>query len=331
MPELRQNAATKEWVIIATERSRRPHDFRGPERAPSEESPHSPSCPFCPGNESMTPPEVFRLPDGNGAWNVRVVPNRFAALVPEGSLQRKEQSFFRSMDAVGRHEVVIETPYHNQPIALADTRQVESALQGLRARYLALREDSRLRSILIFKNHGVAAGTSLEHPHFQIAATPIVPHQLRMWFREAAQYWDDTGRCVHCDMCDEELKDGRRIILQSPHFVVFHPFASRSPFETWLFPRRHSACYGHINDAELADLAVVLKSVLGKLYTALNNPAFNMILHTAPVPDEAEDYYLWHIQIILRLTNPAGFEMGSGMYINTALPEETAAFIREHP
>jgi UDPglucose--hexose-1-phosphate uridylyltransferase len=329
MPQLRQNAATKEWVIIATERSRRPHDFVAEPRAPTADTPRSPSCPFCPGNEHLTPPEVFRLPGADGGWSARVVPNKFAALIPDGSLDRHAEGFFRCMDAVGRHEIVIETPLHNQPMALAETPQIERVLNVLRARYLALRDDPMLRLILIFKNHGAAAGTSLEHPHLQIAATPIVPYRQRTRYGEATQYWDDTGHCVYSDMRDQELADGRRVVLQTPCFVAFHPFASRSPFETWIVPRRHSASFGRTTDEELADLAVVLKSVLGKLYTKLNNPDYNLIVHTAPVPDETEEYFLWHIQILLRLTNPAGFEMGTGIYINTALPEETAAFLRE--
>jgi UDPglucose--hexose-1-phosphate uridylyltransferase len=330
MPELRQNPATKEWVIIATERAKRPHDFSKLSKDTRSAEPHVASCPFCPGNENLTPPEDFAIRDRPDApWRVRVVANKFAALVPEGSLQREEQGFFRAMDAVGRHEVVVETPVHNRPLALMEPEEIELVIRAWRQRYFDLRQDPRLRLILIFKNHGGAAGTSLEHPHSQICATPIVPYRIRMRYREATQYWDDTGRCVYSDMCQQELKDGRRMVLEAPRFCAFHPFASRSPFETWIMPRRHSACFASITDDEIEDLALVLKNVLSKLYKVLNNPDHNMIIHTAPVTDEEEEYYLWHIQIVLRLTNPAGFEMGSGIYINTALPEETAAFMRE--
>ena len=330
MPELRQNPATKEWVIIATERAKRPHDFSKLSKDTRSPDSYVASCPFCPGNENLTPPEEFAIRDGpKDPWRIRIVPNKFAALAPHGTMERHHPGFFRGMDSVGRHEVVIETPVHNRPLALMEPEEIQLVLRALRQRYLDLRQDPRLRLILIFKNHGAGAGTSLEHPHWQIGATPIVPYRIRMWYREATQYWDDTGRCVYCDMCEQELKDGRRVVMETPRFCVFHPFASRSPFETWIMPRRHSACFASITDDEVADLAGVLKDYFSRLYRVLNNPDFNMIVHTAPVTDEDEEYYLWHIQIVLRLTNPAGFEMGSGMYINTALPEETAAFMRE--
>jgi len=335
MPELRQDPATKQWVIMARERAKRPHEFMKPS-APQPLPPYKPDCPFCPGNESMTPPETLayrREGSANGpGWWVRAVPNRFPALVPEGNLSRREEEgLFRKMDGVGQHEVIIETPQHNQCIALMGDKQVEEILLAYRERYLTLREDPRFKLIIIFKNHGQAAGTSLEHSHSQLVATPIVPLNIRHRFEKAASHFDDDGTCVYCDTVREGLRVRTRLIMETGRFVVFHPFASRAPFETWILPKEHQASFGSISMADAKEFARVLKTTLFKLYKGLNNPDYNYIIHTAPIKDEHEDYYHWHLQILPRLVTPAGFELGTGMFINTALPEETAGFIRSLP
>jgi UDPglucose--hexose-1-phosphate uridylyltransferase len=225
MPQLRQDPTTKEWVIIATERLRRPHDFKKVE--PAGEKPFfKEDCPFCPGNEHLTPHETLAYrrsgPADSKGWWVRVVPNIFPALSPEGSLERKEEKgFFRMMDGVGRHEVVIETQIHNQALPLMDDKQVEEILLAYRERYLALREDPRIKLIIIFKNYGEAAGTSLEHSHSQLVGTAVVPSNIRKKLEEAARYYDDHGRCVYCDLIEEELSNGKRIVMDTERFVVF--------------------------------------------------------------------------------------------------------------
>ncbi|MDH7501048.1 MAG: galactose-1-phosphate uridylyltransferase [candidate division NC10 bacterium] len=333
MPQLRQDPTTKEWVIIAAERSRRPHDFRKAEATASKKPSYKEDCPFCPGNEHLTPHETLAYrgggpSDGKGWW-VRVIPNKFPALSPEGSLERKEeQGFFRSMDGVGIHEVVVEDPLHNQILPLMEDRQVEEVLLAYRERYVALREDPRIKLIILFKNYGEAAGTSLEHPHSQLVGTPIVPSNVRKKLQEAARYYDDHGSCVYCDLIEEELCRGERIVEETERFVVFQPFASRSPFESWIVPKQHQASFGLISMEDSKRFARVLKGTLGKLYSRLNDPEYNYVIHTAPTKDEQEEYYHWHLQIIPRLTTPAGFELGSGIFINVAFPEETAQFLR---
>jgi UDPglucose--hexose-1-phosphate uridylyltransferase len=334
MPELRQDPASKRWVIIARERSQRPHDFVRAREIPEPGPAHLATCPFCAGNEALTPPESFALRDGTPAdapgWRVRVVPNKFAALLPAGSTERcTENEFFRWMDGVGKHEVIIESPLHNVYLPFMDDRQVQDVVGTYRERYLALREDPRFKLILIFKNHGISAGTSLDHPHSQLVATPVVPTDIRAMFQKAFDFFDDTGLCVYCQMLAEELRLRKRVILESASFAVFHPFASRIPFETWIVPRKHGASFGLIAMAESDEFALVLKRVLRKIHFGLKNPDFNFIIQTAPVKDEFEDYFHWHLQILPRLTTTAGFEMGTGIYINVALPEETAQFMRE--
>jgi UDPglucose--hexose-1-phosphate uridylyltransferase len=333
MPQMRQDPTTKEWVIIATERSKRPDDFKKPKPV-SEKPNYKKDCPFCPGNEHLTPHETLAyrsggLPDSPGWW-VRIVPNKFPALSPEGSLERKEEKgFFRRMDGVGAHEVIIGSPVHNQIFSLAEDRQVEEVLLAYRERYLALREDPRIKLIIIFKNHGEAAGTSLEHTHSQIVGTAVVPSNIRKKLEEAARYYDDHGRCVYCESIQEELDFKERVVMDTEKFLVFQPFASRFPFETWIIPKDHQASFGLISMQDSKTFAKVLRAALTKLYFKLNDPDYNFVIHTAPIKDEQEDYYHWHLQITPRLTTTAGFEMGSGIHINVSLPEETARFLRE--
>ena len=235
------------------------------------------------------------------------------------------------MDGVGQHEVIVESPQHNLCIPLMSDRQVEEILLAYRERYLALREDPRFKLIIIFKNHGSRAGTSLEHPHSQLVVMPIVPLTIRYRFEKAAGHFDDEGTCVYCDILREGLRMRSRLILESDRFTTFHPFASRAPFETWIIPKKHHASFGSISVDESKEFAWVLKKTLSQLYRGLNNPDYNYIIHSAPIKDEQEEYFHWHLQILPRLVTPAGFELGTGMFINTALPEETAAFIRNLP
>lgn len=330
MPEIRQDVTTREWIIFATERAKRPDDFRRTVDKHTSKL-FMANCPFCPGNEDLTGREVYResLETESTEWRLRVVPNLFPALVGEGSLNRVvEGALFHRMDGIGRHEVIIETPVHNRYLFEMEEDEVLTVINAYRARYAELRKDRRMKVILIFKNHGKTAGTSLEHPHSQIIATPVVPAYIRNKHEIATKYFDDTERCIYCDVVHEEMRLKTRMILTSDFFVAFHPFASRTPFETWIAPLRHGSSFGNINDEEAADFARVLRLVLKKMYVGLGNPDFNYVIHSSPLADEDKHYYLWHMQILPKLSTPAGFELGSGMSINTALPEETAEFMR---
>ncbi len=333
MSELRQDPITKEWVIIATDRARRPHEFRS--RTAGPEVPASATtCPFCPGNENMTPSEVaaYRNGDKDGpGWWVRVVPNQFPALSPEAHNGRNEDPFSRLIPGVGRHEVIIETPEHASPFALMSDRQAEEVVLMYHDRHLALRKDPAVKAMILFKNKGQAAGTSLEHPHAQIIGTPVVPGHIRNKCAEATRYYDETGRCIYSDLVERERKAQQRIVFDSEEFVAFHPFASRSPFETWIAPKRHAPSFGQISIESAKRFAHALKAILLKIYRHLDDPDYNIVFYSAPIEDENKPYFLWHVWIIPRLTTVAGFEMGSGIYINTALPEETAAYMNDQP
>lgn len=328
MPELRQNLISRDWVIIATERAKRPEDFvKHKDVKPLPE--FNEKCPFCPGFEDKTPPETFRIGGAGKNWQVRVVYNKFAALTPEGQRIRKIDGIYRSMTGVGMHEVIVEHPKHNAVTALMSDGEVANIIRAYKERYLIVQKDKRIESIIIFKNHGAGAGTSLEHPHSQLVATPIVPPQVRGRMNAAMTYFDDTGECIFCHTFKEELKAKERIVLETEHFVSLVPYAALSPFHIWIFPRRHMASFVEINEAEIKDFAINLKNTLAKLYYGLDNPDFNYSIRSIPVDEKGSDYFHWYISLIPRVSQTAGFELGSGMFINVALPEASAKFLRE--
>lgn len=327
MPELRQNPFTKEWVIVATERARRPEELTI-KREPKVLPPHVPTCPFCLGNEHLTPPEVMRIRDSNGDWQVRVIPNKFAALRRDVEPVRTIVRSHRTINGFGVHDVIVETPDHSLLTALMPDAHVANIIRCYKKRFDDLSADRRIAHVTIFKNHGADAGTSIEHPHSQLIAAPIISSQVRGRMYEALRHYDEFGECIFCSTLQEELDQKTRIVLASDHFVALQPFASSTPFSTYIYPRRHMASFGHIDDAEIRDLAVVLRTVLAKLYVGLNNPDFNYAIRTAPAECAGVTYYHWYLSVIPRLTRVAGFELGSGTFINTVLPEAAAEFLR---
>jgi UDPglucose--hexose-1-phosphate uridylyltransferase len=327
MPELRQNIITREWVIIATERAKRPDEFIRPKKTVTPVPAFDPGCPFCPGNESMSAAETYRVADREG-WQVRVVENKFPALSREGDRVRQIDGVYRSMSGVGFHEVVVEHRRHDLSPALYPVQDLTKILVAYQQRYRQIRKDPRVEAIIIFKNHGESAGTSLAHPHSQIAATPIVPTQVRHRLDEAIRFFDETGECVFCTTLRRELADRIRIVASTDSFVVFIPFAALSPFHLWIFPVRHCSSFDEIEEYEIRDLAVTLHTVLGKLYYGLNDPDYNFSIRSIPAREGEREYFHWYLTVIPRIVRTAGFEIGSGMYINTSLPEESASFLR---
>jgi len=327
MSEIRYNVITREWVIIATERARRPSDFRN-NRERGHLPHHLATCPFCPGNEHKTPPERYRVPDGEN-WKIRVVANKFAALSPEVTKTRHEDSgLSRAVSGTGIHEVIIETPAHDVTTGLLDVAQLEDLLKTYRARFIEAHRDSRIEHAIIFKNHGEGAGTSLEHPHSQLIATPVVPVQFRDRVQAAMHYFDNTGECVICAVSKKEREEASRVILDTAHFTTLIPYAALSPFHTWLFPKRHSASFSSITDEEIRDLASHLKTILSKFHYGLDDPDYNYVIKSSRPRDDANEYCHWYIGIIPRITMAAGFELGSGMFINSSIPEKNAEFLR---
>jgi UDPglucose--hexose-1-phosphate uridylyltransferase len=329
MSELRQNFATKEWVVIATERARRPEELAN-KRERKKVASYVASCPFCPGNEKLTPPEVLRVPASPDVpWHARVIPNKFAALSRDVQPTRTVHRTLRSINGFGVHDVIIETPDHSQVLALMPDSYVAEILRIYKTRYDELSLDPRIALITIFKNHGIDAGTSLEHPHSQMIATPVTSLQVRDRFQQALRYFDDFGDCMFCEMLKEELQEETRIVMVSEHFVALELYASPAPFCTHIYPRRHMANFGDVSAAEINDLARTLRSVLAKLYHGLADPDFNFTIRSAPAENAGVKYFHWYLSVIPRLTRVAGFELGSGMFINTVLPEAAAEFLRK--
>ncbi|KPJ61369.1 MAG: galactose-1-phosphate uridylyltransferase [Latescibacteria bacterium DG_63] len=327
MPELRRDPVIGRWVIISTERGRKPLGVAAPE--PRKQTGF---CPFCEGNEDKTPQEVFAFrapstrPDSPG-WTVRVVPNKFPALQIEGGLNRRADGMYDKMNGIGAHEVIIETPDHSKETSQLSVENVRRVLSAFRERILDLKKDGRFRHILVFKNHGEPAGASLEHSHSQLIATPIIPKRVAEELDGAKQHYDLKERCVFCDIMQQETADGKRIVIENDEFVAFAPFAARFPFETWILPRVHGAAFESIEEVHLTLLADTLKKTLMRINIALNNPSYNYILHSAPCKTPELEYYHWHIEIMPRLTRVAGFEWGTGFYINPTSPEDAAEFL----
>jgi UDPglucose--hexose-1-phosphate uridylyltransferase len=328
MPELRQNFFTKEWVIIATERAKRPEEL-ATHRVVQPIPEFVESCPFCPGNESKTPPEVLRYPANSNPWAVRVIPNKFAALSSEVQPTRSLQHLRRRIDGFGFHEVIIDSPDHSRFMGLLSDAQVASILRVYKERYNALSLDHRVNHITIFKNHGTDAGASLQHPHSQLIATPVIPSQVRHRLFEALRHYDDAGECMFCHMVEREVEDQTRVVLKSERFVAMEVFASATPFATHIFPLRHMASFGDISEMEVVDLARVLRTLLAKIYVGLENPDLNFTVRSGPAEYAGARHFHWYVSVIPRLTRVAGFELGSGMFINTVLPEAAAEFLRK--
>lgn len=336
MSTLRFDPTTSDWVVFAPSRKLRPHEAERRSEAPADAAPAaSTSCPFCPGNEAFTPPEIYSIPSAGGSaanWRVRVVPNKFPALkIEEQPTRHLENGLFHYMGGCGAHEVIVESPDHVRHLAQQPLDQIECILRTLRWRYQDLMGDRRFQTVVIFKNHGVEAGTSLVHPHWQLIATPVVPRTLRMVHFEASEYFDRTGQCLFVDLIESEIADGRRIVAKNEEFVAFMPYASHCPFETWILPLQPQSTFRLVSAKQVEQLASILKQVLLKLHTGLNNPAFNLTVDDVPRGDEDKEYFLWHIRILPKLTTPAGFELGSGMSINTVFPEDAAKFLNEVP
>lgn len=328
MPELRQEPITKKWVIIATERSKRPSDFPiRPEKRKGG------SCPFCVGNESKTPPEIAAYrkegtQENSSGWWVRVVPNLFPALKP-GTTETYKQNFYLTRPGSGAHEVLIESTDHNASLEEHSLDQVREIFQMWIDRYRAVINQEGIKYVQIFKNEGSVAGASLEHPHSQLIATPLIPPVIDEELKGAKDYHAQQGKCIYCDMLNHEVKERERIAVENQDFVSFCPYASRFPFETWIIPKEHQADFASLNNGQVTRLAEIVQETMQKIIGSLNNPPYNMVLHSAPSGEGNAPYYHWHLEILPRLTIVAGFEWGTGIIINPTPPESAAQYIRD--
>jgi UDPglucose--hexose-1-phosphate uridylyltransferase len=326
---IRLDKTTNRWVIFSTYRGKRPHDFKKERKRSGELPEFDRTCPFCPGNEHMLEKIILEVKgERDRTWQTRVVTNKFPALLPQGGTERRKEGIYLAMDGYGRHEVIIESPSHRRQIALLPQEAVQRVVDTYHRRYLQLMEETENSMVLIFRNHGPGAGTSLMHPHSQIIATSIVPRDVRLRDEQAQKYFDEWGHCMYCDILAFEAKEGSRVVGENESFLAFVPYAAEVPFETWILPRDHQADFGSIAEDALVHLSEMLKWVLRKLYEKLNDPDYNFTIDSAPRFRAGEPHIHWFLRIRPRLTTRAGFEIGSGISINPSLPEQDAAYLR---
>ncbi len=329
MPELRKDPIIGRWVIIASERGKRPSDFQSPPLEPT-----GGFCPFCEGNEDKTPPEIIAYRPQNTernkpGWTLRVVANKFPALQIEGNLEKRGVGIYDRMNGIGAHEVIIETPRHLLTLTSLPLPRVQGILWAYRERLSDLERDRRFNYGMVFKNVGETAGASLEHTHSQIIVLPTAPRTVRDEMRGGKVFYDYRGRCIFCDMVQQELDAGSRVVYDGDGFVAIQPYAGRFPFETWIIPKQHNSRYQDIDRQGAEGLARCLKTVLLKIETVLDMPPYNYMIHTTPFDLGSVDHYHWHVEIIPRLTKVAGFEWGTGFYINPVPPEVSAEHLRD--
>lgn len=330
MPELRKDPVISRWIIISTERGKRPTDF-----IVERNSVKSGFCPLCPGNENTTPPEVLSYSNSTqhtpnqADWSLRVVPNKYPALVIEGDINKEGDGLYDKMHGIGAHEVIIETPDHNKTFTYLPANMMMQVFIAFRDRLLDLSRDSRFRYVMVFKNYGAAAGASLEHSHSQLIALPILPRMIASELAGSLSYYKYKERCIFCDIVRQEIKQDVRVIAQNDRFIAIVPFAPRSPFEMWVLPKQHSSSYISMDDKSFQKLTAIFSECMRRLDQCIPNVPYNFVLHTAPSRAEPLKYYHWHFEIMPKLTTVAGFEWGSGFYINSVPPEEAAKYLKE--
>jgi len=326
---LRKDPVSSRWVIINVDNPKKPEDFEKEEHV-FKKGP----CPFCYGNEFMTPPEIdaFRhegtYPNTPG-WLVRTVSNKFPALQIEGDLERRGEGIYDMSNGIGAHEIIIETPYHDKTITDLTDEEAASVINMYCRRSIDLQKDKRFKYILIFKNYGAAAGASLEHSHSQLIALPMIPKNVLEELAGSRKYFEYRGRCIFCDIARQEIQEEERVLIETNHFVSFCPFVSRFPFEIQILPKEHSCHFHEIKEKEMLELAKILKETLLRLKVALSDHSYNFIIHTSPFDRESHDYYHWHIEIMPRLTRVAGFEWGTGFYLVPTPPEAAIKYLKE--
>jgi len=337
MPELRKDPIIGRWVIIATERAKRPNQFS----VQSQELPQEEQCPFCEGSESQTPPEIYAIrPKQTRAntpgWDLRVVPSIAPFLRIEGDLDRQGRGVYDMMNGIGAHEIIVESSQHVGNMADLSDEQISKVISCYIDRIIDLERDRRFKYVMVFKNHGWSAGAGrITHTRSQLIATPVNPKRVKEELEGARNYYEYHERCIFCDLIKQELSNKERVIIDLDGFIAISPFAARFPFEVWILPKKHSCDFVSLDMESRQNLAKVMKQVLSKLKNGLNDPPYNYVIHTAPFRRQKSGYwksidydYHWHIEIMPRLTRVAGFEWGTGFYICPLPPENAAEFLR---
>ena len=336
MSELRQNLASKEWVVIAPGRAKKPDVIRPRTMTnPVSENEYETECPFCPGNEErFSIIEKARIEDGNGNWRLKVIDNKYkildsfdtCPLVPDAF---QKEGIYRKLKGCGSHELVIETDKHNKTIIDLSEAEIRNIVATYVDRYNKFRDNPNNLITLIFKNYGLLAGQTQPHSHSQIVGSRVVPLYIRSLLHEAEKHFDNYGSCVFCDMLRYEMEEEARVVYYNDSYAAFVPFAAGSEHETWVMPKWHSASIGDVKDKRVDDLADILQTILRKLRLAIGNPDFNYVFRIGPYPLSGVPFYHWHIQVLPRTKIIGGFERATRIQVNTVLPEESAKMLRE--
>jgi UDPglucose--hexose-1-phosphate uridylyltransferase len=331
--ELRYDPVSNDWVVIATGRSKRPEMFKK-EKKIKENVPKS-QCPFCNTKSQAEPTLILdhgqEISPENGipnTWTVISIPNKYPAFSQSDSLNERINGPYKTMDGVGFHEVII-TRDHKKQLGQMSVEEIKEVINAYQERYLDLMNEKKVSYISIFQNQGKEAGASVIHPHSQIIALPLIDHDLQSSLEGSESYFKEHKRCVHCDMLAQDKKDGRRIVFENEEFVVLVPFASRVAFETRVYPKVHHAYFERIANGQKNYFAEALKMALSKLHKALNDPAYNFFIHTAPCDGKDYNHYHWHLEILPKTQIWAGFELGAGIEISTIEPEKAAEYLRK--
>jgi UDPglucose--hexose-1-phosphate uridylyltransferase len=326
MGELRREPIVRRWVVITTENPKGPSDylaFKFPFRVAESGEP----CPFCRGNEWMTPPETFSTGTGGGGWTVRVVPNKSPFFHIEGDFDRRAEGMYDLMGSIGAHEIVVEAPDHHPSFATMDPPQIRQVLLAYRQRFIDLERDPRIHQMLILKNY---PGIFNRHPHSHLLAMPVVPRGIDEEILGTLDYYQRKERCIFCDIVREELSSRKRVVMETSSFLVFCPFASRFPFETWIIPKTHSPDFQAITEEMMRDLSVILQSLFARFRTLLSDPPYSFVVHTSPIQGQFHrDEYHWHVEARLRIGLSEGFEWGTGFFVNPTPPENAAELLRD--
>lgn len=328
MSEIRKDPITSRWVIVSPE-------FRQqPLAAAALPAQTRSACPFCAGNEALTPHDIFTLrpadakPDAKD-WKLRVIPNKFPVLRVEGALDPQGEGLYDKCNGIGANEVIIESPDHEQDFDSLALEQIEDIFWTLRERFMDLRKDVRIHYIQVFKSRGEPAGANLSHPHLQLIGLPMTPKAVLEKMAGVQRHQADHGRCIYCDILRQDLRRPERLVVENDRFAVLTPYASRFPFETWLLPKQHAADFSHLAKADLKSLAQILRDLFRRLKKVLKDPPYNLLLNTAPLQAPPQADFHWHLEILPRFSRISGFEWGTDFFINSTPPEEAARFLRE--
>jgi len=322
MSELRKDPIIDRWVIIAKERGKRPVNYKLTSRSLNQHQ-----CPFCPGNEHMTPPEIHRLNESS-EWRMRVIPNKYPAVHPDVNPCEHLGLLHQCISGIGKHEVIIETNKHDQKMQQFDLSRMNDVLWLYKKRYQEISKITSMAYVMIFKNEGEKAGATIDHAHSQIIALPVIPRVIAEELEKSEQHFKSTEKCIFCELIYRESLLEERLIYNNGHFIAIEPYAARFPFETWILPLGHESRFEFMKPADMKSLSEAMIEVLQRLSCCIDQFSYNIVIHNAPVSNVYDRYFHWHIEIIPKLTKVAGFEWGSGFYINPTPPEEAAEFMR---